>query len=115
MAQVLPFSDLIKAVNKEPERKTLDYRGTTYEFWSTPLTMGQREQVKAIQKKPDDANEFALRLLISKALKKDGKRMFQDGQYAELKHEWPVAEIEEAMMRLIETPDDSADGAEEGN
>ena len=106
MAQAKPFSDLIKAVNKEPERRTLQYKGETYEYWATVLTMAQREAIKRIQKNENDANEFAVRLLISKALFKDGKRMFQDAQYAEMKNEWPVAEVEEAMLKLLKSDAD---------
>ena len=117
MAQAKPFSDLIKAVNKEPERRTLQYKGETYEYWATVLTMAQREAIKRIQKNENDANEFAVRLLISKALFKDGKRMFQDAQYAEMKNEWPVAEVEEAMLKLLKSDADrdAEESDEEGN
>ena len=98
-----PFSDLIKAVNKEPTRRTLQYQGETYEYFSTVLTMQQRENVKTTQKNKDDGNEFALKLLIDKALTKDGKRMFQPGQYAELKNEWPAQEVDAAMMLLLDS------------
>mgnify|MGYP003140351628 CR=1 FL=1 len=46
-------------------------------YWH-PLTIAERE---SIQKKPgtDDANEFALALMIQKALDKEEKRLFADG------------------------------------
>ena len=97
----VPFSQLIKAVNKEPVRRTVEFNGEEYEFFSTYLTLQQREKVKAAQKNSEDANEFALKLLIDKALTKDGKKMFQPGMYAELKNEWPAAELEAAMLKLI--------------
>ena len=52
-------------------------------FWH-PLTIAERE---SIQKKvgSDDANDFALGLMIEKALDQDGKRLFQDGERAILK------------------------------
>ena len=96
-----PLSELIKAVNKEPVRRTLQFQGETYEYWATHLTMAQRERVKATQKNTDDINEYALRMLIDKALTQDGKRMFATAKYAELKNEWPIIELEAAMMQLI--------------
>ena len=96
-----PLSELIKGVNKEPVRRTVEFNGEEYEFFSTYLTLAQREKVKAAQKNAEDANEFALKLLIDKALTKDGKKMFQPGMYAELKNEWPAAELEAAMLKLI--------------
>ena len=72
-----------------------------YEFFHTRLTLAERARVKAAQRDPDDANEFALKLLLAKAQKKDGGKMFADGMYAELKNEWPAAELEAAMLLLI--------------
>ena len=97
-----PLSELIKGVNKEAIKRTIEFNGEEYEFYSTYLTLAQREKVKAAQKNSDDASEFALRLLIDKALTKDGKKMFQPGMYAELKNEWPAAELEAAMLKLIQ-------------
>ena len=109
-----PLSELIKAVNKEPQRRTLEYKEETYEYWSTDITMGERERVKATQKDKEDNNEFGLKLLIKKALKKDGSKMFQPCQYAELKEEWPAAELEEAMMGLLGKDEVEAE-EQEGN
>ena len=38
--------------------------------------------------------------------------MFADGMYAELKNEWPAAELEAAMLQLI-APDDSEDSSDD--
>ena len=100
-----PLSDLIKAVNRDKVKQTMFFQGEEYEFYMSYLTLKQRARVKAAQKDADDANEFALRLLISKAYTKDGQKMFQDGQYAELIEEWPAKELEEAMMKII-SPDE---------
>lgn len=104
-----PLSDLIKGVNKEKVRQTLFFQGEEYEFYMSYLTLAQREKVRAAQKDSDDSNEFALKLLISKAYTKDGKRMFQDGQYAELKQEWPASELETAMMKILKPDEPEAD------
>jgi hypothetical protein len=96
-----PLSELIKAVNKAPVRRTLTFQGEEYEFYMTYLTLGERERVRQTQKNQEDSNEFALRLLIAKAQNKDGSRMFQVAKYAELKEEWPASELEAAMMQMI--------------
>ena len=86
------------------------FKGEEYEFWRTDLTLAQREKVKAAQKDEDDTTEFALKLLIDKALTKDGKKMFQPGMYAELKNEWPVKELEDAMLKLIDVDGEEVEG-----
>ena len=96
-----PLSELIKAVDRTKTKQSLFYKGEEYEFYMSYLTLKQRSKVKKAQQDADDSNEFALRLLISKAYTKDGQKMFQDGQYAELLEEWPERELEEAMMKII--------------
>ena len=90
-----------KAFSKTPVRKVVKYKGEEYEFYHTHLTLAERAKVKAAQRDPEDANEFALKLLLSKAQKKSGAKMFADGMYAELKNDWPAAELEAAMLQLI--------------
>ena len=97
----LSLTKLIDGVSKEPIRRVFKYQGQEVEFYSKILTLKERDKVKKAQRDSDDANEFALRLLISKAVTKDGKRMFQDGQYAELLNEWPIAALESAMLLIM--------------
>ena len=54
-------------------------------YWH-PLTIAERE---SIQKKTgtDDTNDYALQMMIEKALDKDGARLFQDGDKASLRRE----------------------------
>ena len=108
------LSAMSKAFAKDPVRKIVKYKGEEYEFYHTHLTLAERARVKAAQRDPEDANEFALKLLLSKALKKNGSKMFADGQYAELKNEWPAAELEAAMLELIkaEESEEAADPKE---
>ena len=108
----LSLAKLLDGVSKEPIRRVFDYQGQEVEFYSRILTLKERDKIKKSQRDQEDANEFALRLLINKATTKDGKRMFQDGQYAELLNEWPVAALESAMLLMIkdetgETDDDA--------
>ena len=69
-------------------------------YWH-PLTIAERE---SIQKKSmsEDANEFALQLMIEKALDKDGARIFQDGDKASLRREVEAVILQEIQLAMIE-------------
>jgi hypothetical protein len=69
-------------------------------YWH-PLTIAERE---AIQKKStsEDPNEFALNLMIEKALDKDGVRLFQDGDKASLRREVEANVLQEIQLAMIE-------------
>jgi len=69
-------------------------------YWH-PLTIAERE---AIQKKStsEDANEFALQLMIEKALDKNGARLFQDGDKASLRREVEAVILQEIQLAMIE-------------
>jgi hypothetical protein len=65
-----------------------------------PLTIAERE---AIQKKTgtDDTNDYALQMMIEKALDKDGNRLFQDGDKASLRREISASILEEIQIAMI--------------
>ena len=69
-------------------------------YWH-PLTIAERE---SIQKKTgsDDANNYALQLMIEKALDKDGNRIFQDGDKASLRREIEANILQEIQLAMIE-------------
>ena len=68
-------------------------------YWN-PLTIAERE---SIQKKTDsdDANDFALQLMIEKALDKNGTRLFQDGDKASLRREVEASILQEIELAMI--------------
>jgi hypothetical protein len=67
-------------------------------YWH-PLTIAERE---AIQKKSsDDVNDYALQMMIEKALDEDGKKVFQDGDKASLRREVEVSVLEEIQLAMI--------------
>ena len=111
----IELGDLVKGIDKGLVRRCFDYQGQEIEFYSSFLTLEQRTKVQESQRKQEDANEFALKLLIAKAKTKSGKAMFQPGQYAELKNEWPIAALEAAMLLLLKdmTGDEETDDSEE--
>tara|TARA_Y100000004_G_scaffold184674_1_gene233978 strand:+ start:327 stop:704 length:378 start_codon:yes stop_codon:yes gene_type:complete len=74
-------------------------------FWH-PLTIAERE---SIQKKvgSDDANDFALGLMIEKALDEDGKRLFQDGEKAVLKNAVDASILQEIQLAMLTSGSDN--------
>ena len=68
-------------------------------YWH-PLTVAERE---AISKKTgtDDTNDYALQMMIEKALDKDGTRIFQDGDKASLRREVSASILEEIQIAMI--------------
>ena len=73
-------------------------------YWH-PLTIAERE---AISKKSgtEDANDFALQLMIEKALDKDGTRLFQDGDKASLRREVAASVLQEIQLAMLEVGTD---------
>ena len=73
-------------------------------YWH-PLTIAERE---SIQKKSgtDDANDFALALMIQKALDQDEKRLFADGDKATLRREIEAAVLQEIQLAMLESGTD---------
>ena len=69
-------------------------------YWH-PLTIAERE---SIQKKSgsEDANNYALQLMIEKALDEDGNRLFQDGDKASLRREVEANILQEIQLAMIE-------------
>lgn len=68
-------------------------------YWH-PLTISERE---SIQKKSDaeDSSDFALSMMIQKALDSDGKRLFQDGEKAVLKNAVEASVLQEIQLAML--------------
>jgi len=68
-------------------------------YWH-PLTIAERE---AIQKKTnsDDTNDYALQMMIEKALDKEGIKLFQDGDKASLRREVEASILQEIQLAMI--------------
>ena len=74
-------------------------------YWH-PLTIAERE---SIQKKAgsDEANDFALGMMIEKALDADGKRLFQDGEKSQLKNAVDASVLQEIQLAMLSSGADS--------
>ena len=68
-------------------------------YWH-PLTIAERE---SIQKKSnvDDVNDYALALMITKALDKNGDKLFQDGDKASLRREINAGVLQDIQMAMM--------------
>ena len=69
-------------------------------FWH-PLTIAERESISK-KSNANDTNDFALALMIEKALDKDGNRLFQDGDKASLRREVEANILQEIQLAMIE-------------
>lgn len=99
---------LRKAANLEPVKKEVELSdGTSFEMYVTPLTMAERERAQK-NAKSDDANAFALQLLLSKAQNIDGQKLFSPGEIDVLKNEVKDKDLQSLMLAVL-TDDEAAD------
>ena len=90
-----------KAANLEPTKKTVTLSdGSDFEMWVTPLTMAERERAQK-QAKSEDANAFALQLLITKALDEAGAKLFSIGEVDVLKNEVKDKDLQALMLAIL--------------
>ena len=68
-------------------------------YWH-PLTISERESISK-KSNTDDTNDFALMLMIEKALDKDGNKLFQDGDKASLRREVEANILQEIQLAMI--------------
>ena len=68
-------------------------------FWH-PLTIAERESIQA-KSKSDDAGDFALGLMIEKALDEKGKRLFADGDKSTLRREINSSVLQEIQLEML--------------
>jgi hypothetical protein len=92
---------LRKAANLEPTKKSVELSdGSTFEMWVSPLTMAERERAQK-QAKSEDANAFALQLLIAKALDESGAKLFSAGEIDVLKNEVKDKDLQTLMLAIL--------------
>ena len=97
---------LKKAANLVPIKRIVTLTdGSEFEFWATPLTMAERERAQKAANS-DDAGQFALQLLVQKALDENGKRLFSAGMISELKNDVADADLQALMLALLINPDE---------
>lgn len=65
-----------------------------------PLTIAQRESIQS-KSKEEDAGDFALNLMLTKALDAKGKRLFADGDKASLRREVDAQVLQEIQLAML--------------
>ena len=100
---------LRKAANLEPRKKEVELTdGSVFEMYVTPLTMAERERAQK-QARSDDANAFALQLLIAKAQDVDGRKLFNAVEIDVLKNEVKDADLQNLMLAVINSEEELPD------
>jgi len=96
------LDQLKKAANLKSTKREVELKdGSIFEFYTTPLTMAERERAQAAIKNKDDMNAMGLRLFIQKALDENGRRRFSAGQYDELKNDVDDATLQKLILAVI--------------
>jgi hypothetical protein len=68
-------------------------------YWH-PLTIAERESI--VKKSgSDNLNDYALLMMIEKALDKDGNKLFQDGDKPSLRREIQSSVLEEIQIAMV--------------
>ena len=100
---------LRKAANLEPIKKEVTLSdGSIFEMYVTPLTMAERERAQK-QARSDDANAFALQLLLAKAQDQTGRILFNAGEIDVLKNEVKDSDLQSLMLAVINAEEDTID------
>ena len=92
---------LRKAANLEPVKKEIELSdGSIFEMYVSPLTMAERERAQK-GAKSDDANAFALQLLLAKAQDENGRKLFNVAEIDILKNEVKDKDLQSLMLAVI--------------
>ena len=101
MATQSALDRLRKAANLEPIKKQVKLSdGSIFDMYVTPLTMAERERAQR-QVRGDDANAFALQLLMNKALDVNGTKLFNAGEIDVLKNEVKDSDLQSLMLAVL--------------
>ena len=74
---------------------------TVLEIYWNPLTIAEREAIVAKSGDGGTNDDFALNLMITKALDKDGKRLFKDGHKASLRREVNATILQDIQLAML--------------
>ena len=108
MATQSALDRLRKAANLEPRKKEVTLSdGSVFEMYVTPLTMAERERAQRAARS-DDANAFALQLLLAKAQDETGRKLFNVGEIDVLKNEVKDSDLQKLMVAAVSIEEDEA-------
>jgi hypothetical protein len=99
---------LRKAANLEPKKKEVELSdGSVFEMYVSPLTMAERDRAQRLSR--DDNNNFALQLLMTKALDETGRKLFSAGEIDVLKNEVKDSDLQKLMLAVITEEEEALD------
>jgi hypothetical protein len=103
---------LKSAANLVPTKRTVMLsNGDEFSFYCRPLTMAERERAQR-EAKSDDAGQFALQLLVNKAMDENGQKLFVPAEIVELKHAVRDEDLQAIMLAVLKTDEESDEEGE---
>jgi len=100
---------LVKAARLDPVRKDVELEnGDVVTFYTTPLTAAERERAKK-DARSDDPSQFAMQLLVRKALDSNGQRIFNPGDVAVLKNNVRDSDLQKLLLAVLGADDGEAE------
>lgn len=94
------------AASMKPQRKAVDLgNGKEFEYWATPTTLAERARAQK-NARSDDANDFAMQLLVAKAKDENGAPLFTVGDIPEMRNDLPASLVESLMLQLLTGQED---------
>lgn len=100
-APVRAIDRLRKAANFEPIKQVVELvDGSEFVFYATPLTAAEREKAQK-DAKSDSANDFAMQLLLRKAIDENGERLFKPGDAPVLRQEIEDEDLQKLILCVL--------------
>jgi hypothetical protein len=105
------LSRLKLAVDMKPRRRVVDLpNGEQFEFFTTPLTLAERERAQRQASKPEDVSMV---LLVNKCRDANGQPHFSLPQVIEMKESLPADLLEAFQVKaFVELEDEAAEVAD---
>jgi hypothetical protein len=92
---------LRKAANFEPIKQVVELvDGSEMVFYVSPMTALEREKAQK-DAESDTANDFAVQLLLAKALDENGERLFKPGDIPVLKREVEDEDVQKLIFCVL--------------
>mgnify|MGYP001377987508 CR=1 FL=1 len=107
------LEELKAAVSMASVKKAIPLpNGKDFIFYMTPMTLAERERAKKMAK-TDDSTDFALRLLVDKAMNENNEKRFHVGHIPGLRNALPATLVEKIMLAMIGEEDNEQDEVQE--
>ena len=101
------------AASMKPQRKAVDLgNGEEFEYFATPTTLAERAKAQK-QARSDDATDFAMQLLVSKAKDENGTPLFTIADIPEMRNALPASLVESLMLQLLTGSDEAGEEEED--